>query len=412
MSFTPPDSREYPINDAVRAALEVTRRGCVELLVEADWCRKLARSQATGVPLRIKLGLDPTRPDIHLGHTVVLNKLRQLQDLGHQVIFLIGDFTSLIGDPSGRNTTRPMLTEAEIQTNAQTYYDQAARILNPERTEVCYNSTWCKPLGATGMIGLAAKYTLARMLERDDFTLRYKAGNPISLHELLYPLVQGYDSVALRSDLELGGTDQKFNLLVGRELQKEYGQEPQCVLTMPLLVGLDGVEKMSKSKNNYIGVTEPANTMFAKLMSISDELMWNYFELLSFRSTTDIAALKQSIAAGANPRHAKVALAKELVARFHDVTAAEQAEADFDLRAKGGVPENIPEVSLQGAPLGVGAVLKMAGLVPSTSEAMRLIEQGGVRVEGGTVSDKALKLPQGSYVVQVGKRKFARIILS
>ncbi len=405
-------SSSYPITDAVHAALDVTRRGCDELLVEADWVRKLARSAATGVALRIKLGLDPTRPDIHLGHTVVLNKLRQLQDLGHQVIFLIGDFTTLIGDPSGRNSTRPMLSPEEIQANAQTYYDQAARVLDPERTEIRYNSEWCTPLGATGMIQLAAKYTLARMLERDDFTKRYKAGNPISIHELLYPLMQGYDSVALRSDLELGGTDQKFNLLVGRELQKEYGQEPQCILTMPLLVGLDGVEKMSKSKDNTIGITEAPNTMFAKLLSISDELMWNYYELLSFRPLAEIAGLKHEVGQGRNPRDIKVLLAKEIVSRFHSASAAEAAEADFNLRARGGIPEDIPHIPLQGAPLGIGAVLKNAQLAPSTSEALRLIEQGGVRIDGGVISDKGLKLAPGTFVVQVGKRKFARITLS
>lgn len=401
----------YPITDAVQAALQASKRGCDELLVEPDWCQKLARSAATGVPLRIKLGLDPTRPDIHLGHTVVLNKLRQLQNLGHQVIFLIGDFTTLIGDPSGRNSTRPMLTREEIQANAKTYYDQAARVLNPERTEIRYNSEWCEPLGAVGMIQLAAKYTLARMLERDDFTKRYKSGNPISIHELLYPLMQGYDSVALKSDLELGGTDQKFNLLVGRELQKEYGQEPQCILTMPLLVGLDGVEKMSKSKDNYVAITEPGNTMFAKLMSISDDLMWNYFELLSFRDLSEIVQFKHDINSGRNPREIKVLLAKEIVSRFHDTKAAEQAEYDFNLRAKGGIPDDIAEISLSGAPLGIATILKSAQLVPSTSEAMRMVEQGGVRVDGSAVSDKGLKLVAGTYVVQVGKRKFARVSL-
>ncbi|MFN5803315.1 MAG: tyrosine--tRNA ligase [Burkholderiales bacterium] len=401
----------YPITDAVQAALQTSKRGCDELLVESDWCQKLARSAATGVPLRIKLGLDPTRPDIHLGHTVVLNKLRQLQNLGHQVIFLIGDFTTLIGDPSGRNSTRPMLTREEIQANAKTYYDQAARVLNPERTELRYNSEWCEPLGAVGMIQLAAKYTLARMLERDDFTKRYKSGNPISIHELLYPLMQGYDSVALKSDLELGGTDQKFNLLVGRELQKEYGQEPQCILTMPLLVGLDGVEKMSKSKDNYVAITEPGNTMFAKLMSISDDLMWNYFELLSFRDLSEIVRFKHDINSGRNPREIKVLLAKEIVSRFHDTKAAEQAEYDFNLRAKGGIPDDIAEISLSGAPLGIATILKSAQLVPSTSEAMRMVEQGGVRVDGSAVSDKGLKLSAGTYVVQVGKRKFARVSL-
>jgi tyrosyl-tRNA synthetase len=401
----------YRVTDAVLEALKASKRGCDELLVEADWCQKLARSAAIGRPLRIKLGLDPTRPDIHLGHTVVLNKLRQLQNLGHQVIFLIGDFTTLIGDPSGRNSTRPMLTREEIQANAQTYYDQAARVLNPERTEIRYNSEWSEPLGAAGMIQLAAKYTLARMLERDDFTKRYRGGTPISIHELLYPLMQGYDSVALKSDLELGGTDQKFNLLVGRELQKEYGQEPQCVLTMPLLVGLDGVEKMSKSKDNYVAITEPANTMFAKLMSISDELMWNYFELLSFRDLSEINQFKRDMDAGRNPRDVKVLLAKEIVTRFHDANAAEQAEHDFNLRARGGIPDHIAEITLHGAPVGIATVLKNAQLVASSSEGLRMVEQGGVRINGTPISDKSLKLSAGTYVVQVGKRKFARVTL-
>ena len=297
----------YPITEEVLQALEQTKRGCEELIVEADWIKKLAKSLATKQPLRIKLGLDPTAPDIHLGHTVVLNKLRQLQNLGHTVIFLIGDFTSMIGDPSGRNNTRPPLTKEEIAQNAKTYYNQASLVLDPAKTEVRYNSEWCEPLGASGMIQLAAKYTVARMLERDDFTKRYRSGIPISVHEFLYPLMQGYDSVALRSDLELGGTDQKFNLLVGRELQKEYGQEPQCILTMPLLVGLDGVEKMSKSKGNYIGITEPANQMFSKLLSISDDLMWTYYNLLSFQSISEIEKLKQDILEGKNPKDAKVA---------------------------------------------------------------------------------------------------------
>jgi tyrosyl-tRNA synthetase len=401
----------HPVTDEVRAALAVTLRGCEELLPQPEWIAKLARSQATGVPLRIKLGLDPTAPDIHLGHTVVLNKLRQLQDLGHQVIFLIGDFTSTIGDPSGRNTTRPPLTREQIETNAQTYYKQASLVLDPARTEIRYNSEWCDALGARGMIQLAARYTVARMMERNDFAERFKAGTPISVHEFLYPLMQGYDSVALKSDLELGGTDQKFNLLVGRALQAEYGQEPQCILTMPLLEGLDGVEKMSKSKGNYIGISEPANAMFAKLLSISDTLMWKYFNLLSFRSEAEIAALKAEVEAGRNPKDAKVMLAKEITARFHSAVAADAAEQDFNNRARGGIPDDIPEVSLSGAPLGIGALLKQANLVPSSSEAMRMIEQGGVRVDGSVVSDKSLKLDAGSYVLQVGKRKFARVTL-
>ncbi len=404
-------TKPYPVTPRVLEAMEVTKRGCEELLVEADWLQKLARSEATHKPLRIKLGLDPTAPDIHLGHTVVLNKLRQLQDLGHTVIFLIGDFTSLIGDPSGRNTTRPPLTPEEIAVNAKTYYQQASIILDPSKTEVRYNSEWCDALGARGMITLAAKYTVARMLERDDFTKRYRGGVPISVHEFLYPLMQGYDSVALQSDLELGGTDQKFNLLVGRELQKEYGQEPQCILTMPLLVGLDGVEKMSKSKGNYIGINEPANEMFGKVMSISDELMWSYFTLLSFRPMAEIDLMKQEVAAGRNPRDCKVLLGQEIVARFHSQAAAEKALEDFNHRAKGGVPDDIPALELTGAPLGIAALLKAANLVPSTSEANRNIDQHGVRIDGSVVSDKTLKLEPGTYVVQVGKRRFAKVTL-
>ena len=403
---------KYPVTPEVLAALEQTKRGCDELLVESEWVSKLAKSAATGVPLRIKLGLDPTAPDIHLGHTVVLNKLRQLQDLGHTVIFLIGDFTSLIGDPSGRNATRPPLTKVEIAAHAKTYYQQASLVLDPAKTEIRYNTEWCEPLGASGMIQLAAKYTVARMLERDDFTKRYRGGIPISVHEFLYPLMQGYDSVALKSDLELGGTDQKFNLLVGRELQKEYGQEPQCILTMPLLVGLDGVEKMSKSKGNYIGISEPAGEMFGKIMSISDELMWSYFTLLSFRPVSEIEQMKVDIAAGKNPRDCKVALAQEIVARFHSQAAAEQALEDFNHRAKGGIPDDIPEVCLTGAPLGIGQLLKQAGLVPSTGEALRNVEQGGVKIDGITISDKGLKVEAGTFVLQVGKRRFAKVTLS
>ncbi len=400
------------LTDGVKHALSVTLRGCEELIPQADWVKKLSQSEKTGQPLRIKLGLDPTAPDIHVGHTVVLNKMRQLQDLGHQVIFLIGDFTSLIGDPSGRNNTRPPLTTEQIQANAETYYKQASLVLDPARTEIRYNSEWSLPLGSMGMIQLAAKYTVARMMERNDFHDRFKAGTPISVHEFLYPLMQGYDSVALKSDLELGGTDQKFNLLMGRHLQAEYGQEPQCILTMPLLEGLDGVEKMSKSKNNYIGITEPANSMFAKVLSISDTLMWRWYTLLSFQSLEHIESLKQAIAQGANPKDAKVALAKEITTRFHSAAAADAAEQDFINRSKGGVPDEIPEVSLSGAPLGIGSLLKSAGLAPSTSEANRLIEGGGVRVDGAVVSDKGLKLPVGTFVVQVGKRKFARVSLS
>src|SRR4051812_8850644 len=348
----PPISATFSqtLSDSLREALAISRRGCDELLPESEWIAKLAKSEATGVPLRIKLGLDPTAPDIHIGHTVVLNKLRQLQDLGHTVIFLIGDFTSMIGDPSGRNVTRPPLTREQIEANARTYYAQASLVLDPERTEIRYNSEWSDPLGARGMIELAARYTVARMMERDDFSKRFKAGTPISVHEFLYPLMQGYDSVALRSDLELGGTDQKFNLLVGRALQSEYGQEPQCIMTMPLLEGLDGVEKMSKSKGNYIAISDPANDMFAKLLSISDELMWKYFDLLSSRSEAEIAASRSEVGAGRNPRDVKVELAKEITARFHGRDAAEGGAADFSLRARGGIPDDIPEISLDGSP--------------------------------------------------------------
>lgn len=404
-------TKKFPVTERVREALAVTLRGAEELIPQDEWVQKLARSEATGVALRIKLGLDPTAPDIHIGHTVVLNKMRQLQDLGHQVIFLIGDFTSMIGDPSGRNSTRPPLTAEQIKANAETYRAQADKILDPAKTELRYNSEWSDPLGARGMIQLAAKYTVARMMERNDFHDRFKAGTPISIHEFLYPLMQGYDSVALKSDLELGGTDQKFNLLMGRHLQAEYGQEPQCILTMPLLEGLDGVEKMSKSKNNYIGVTEEPNTMFAKVMSISDTLMWRWFTLLSFRPEAEIARLRQEVEGGRNPRDAKVLLAKEITARFHSAAAADAAEQDFVNRSKGGVPDEIPEVALTGAPLGIAQLLKQAGLAPSTSEANRLVDGGGVRVDSAAVSDKGLKLAAGTYVVQVGKRKFARVTL-
>ena len=393
--------------------MRVALRGCDELLVQAEFQQKLARSIATGVPLRIKLGLDPTAPDIHLGHTVVLNKMRQLQDLGHQVIFLIGGFTSMIGDPSGRNTTRPPLTREQIEANAKTYYAQASMVLDPARTEIRYNSEWSDPLGARGMIQLASRYTVARMMERDDFTKRFKSGVPISVHEFLYPLMQGYDSVALKSDLELGGTDQKFNLLVGRELQKEYGQEPQCILTMPLLEGTDGVDKMSKSKNNYIGISESPDAMFGKLMSISDTLMWRYFELLSFRSMEEIVALEAETQAGRNPRDAKVMLAQEIVARFHSAQAAEEALASFEARFRdGAMPEDMPEVKVAGAPIGILKLLREAGLVASGSEAQRNLEQGGVRIDGVKIEDKGLQLQSGIYVLQVGKRKFARVTVS
>jgi tyrosyl-tRNA synthetase len=401
-----------PISDAVRNALAIIKRGVDELLIESEFAQKLAASEKSGKPLRIKLGLDPTAPDLHLGHTVVLNKMRQLQDLGHTVIFLIGDFTSMIGDPSGRNITRPPLTREQIEQNAKTYFAQASLVLDPARTEIRYNSEWCDQLGARGMIELSSRYTVARILEREDFSKRFKAGTPISVHELLYPLMQGYDSVALKSDLEIGGTDQKFNLLVGRELQKDYGQPQQCILTMPLLEGLDGVEKMSKSKGNYIGITEPGNTMFAKVMSISDVMMWRYYELLSFQPMAEIEKFKQEIEGGRNPRDIKVLLAQEIVERFHSRQAAEDALTDFDHRARGGIPDEIPEVAVSGAPLGIGQLLKQVNLCPSSSEALRMVEQGGVRMDGVTISDKGLKVDAGSFVLQVGKRKFARVTLS
>ncbi|NBW45125.1 MAG: tyrosine--tRNA ligase [Betaproteobacteria bacterium] len=402
-----------PIPDSVQAAMDVARRGADELLVESEFARKLERSAREHKPLRIKLGLDPTAPDLHLGHTVVLNKMRQLQDLGHTVIFLIGDFTATIGDPSGRNTTRPPLTREQIEANAATYYRQASLVLDPQRTEIRYNSEWSDALGARGMIQLAARYTLARMLEREDFTRRYRGGVPISVHELLYPLMQGYDSVALQSDLELGGTDQKFNLLVGRELQKEYGQEPQCILTMPLLVGLDGTDKMSKSKGNTVGITDAPGEMFGKVMSISDVLMWNWYELLSFESLASIEQLRNQVDAGLNPRDVKCRLAREIVARFHSPAAADQAEEAFNARFRGNaIPEDLPEVRLVGAPLGVQQLLRDAQLVTSGTEAQRAIEQRGVKVDGVVVEDRALRLEAGTYVVQIGKRRFARVILT
>jgi tyrosyl-tRNA synthetase len=411
-AVTPSISIHLAISDKVREAMAVTLRGVEELIPQEDWLKKLQKSEKTGIPLRIKLGLDPTAPDIHIGHTVVLNKMRQLQDLGHTVIFLIGDFTTLIGDPSGRNTTRPALSKEQILTNAQTYRDQAFKVLDPAKTELRYNSEWGDALGARGMIQLAGKYTVARMMERDDFTKRFREGQAISVHEFLYPLMQGYDSVALKSDLELGGTDQKFNLLMGRHLQVEYGQEPQCILTMPLLEGLDGVDKMSKSKNNTISITEEPNTMFAKVLSISDVLMWRWYTLLSFKSLAEIEGLKAAVAGGRNPKDAKVMLAKEITTRFHNAAAAESAERDFINRSKGGVPDEIDEVTLSGAPLGITQLIKQAGLAASSGEAGRLIEGGGVRVDSSVVSDKGLKLQAGTYVVQVGKRKFARVTLA
>jgi tyrosyl-tRNA synthetase len=390
-------------------ALAIIKRGCDELLIEQELVEKLK----SGRPLRVKAGFDPTAPDLHLGHTVLLNKLRQLQELGHQVLFLIGDFTGMIGDPTGKSATRPPLTEAQVQKNAKSYAEQVFKILKPEQTEVVFNSKWLTELGAAGMLKLAASQTVARMLERDDFSKRYKSNQPIAIHEFLYPLLQGYDSVALKADIELGGTDQKFNLLMGRELQKQAGQPQQCVLTMPLLEGLDGVNKMSKSLGNYIGVAEPANTIFSKIMSISDELMWRYINLLSFESLETIARWKQDVEAGANPRDIKVRFAQEIVARFHSQAAAEEALNDFNLRSKGGIPEDVPEMSLalEGGSIGIAQLLKQAGLVASTSEAFRAIEQGGVRLDGEKVSDKGLKLSEGVVVAQVGKRKFARVTL-
>ncbi|ACT49316.1 tyrosine--tRNA ligase [Methylovorus glucosotrophus] len=396
---------------ALNEDLALIKRGCDELLIEQELVEKLK----LGRPLRVKAGFDPTAPDLHLGHTVLLNKLRQLQELGHHVLFLIGDFTGMIGDPTGKSATRPPLTAEQVQENAKSYEAQVFKILKPEQTEVVFNSAWISQLGAAGMLKLAATHTVARMLERDDFSKRYKNNQPIAIHEFLYPLLQGYDSVELKADLELGGTDQKFNLLMGRELQKHYGQSPQCVLTMPLLEGLDGVNKMSKSLGNYIGIAEPANDIFSKLMSISDTLMWRYIELLSFESMETIASWKQSVEAGENPRNIKVRFAQELVTRFHSAEAAEQALADFSLRSKGGIPDDVPEVSIALAQdrIGIAALLKQAGLVASTSEALRMIEQGGVKLDSEKVEDKALQLGAGVTVVaQVGKRKFARITIN
>lgn len=391
-------------------SLALIKRGIDDLIGEQELVEKLK----TGTPLRVKAGFDPTAPDLHLGHAVLINKLRQFQDLGHQVLFLIGDFTGMIGDPSGKSVTRPPLTAEQVQKNALTYQEQVFKILKPEQTEVVFNSTWMNELGAAGMLKLASTHTVARMLERDDFEKRYKSNQPIAIHEFLYPLLQGYDSVALKADIELGGTDQRFNLLMGRELQKHYGHAPQSVLTVPLLEGLDGVNKMSKSLGNYIGIAEPANTIFSKLMSVSDDLMWRYIELLSFESLATIAQWREAVAAGENPRTTKVRFAQEIVARFHNRQAAEDALADFELRAKGGVPEDIAEltINIADANIAIGALLKQAGLVTSTSEAIRMIEQGGVKLDSEKVSDKALSLAAGSVVVaQVGKRKFAKITI-
>jgi len=398
------------VNIDINQQLAVIKRGADELLIESELVEKLKKGQ----PLRIKAGFDPTAPDLHLGHTVLINKLRQFQDLGHHILFLIGDFTGMIGDPTGKSTTRPPLTAEQVQENAKSYAAQVFKILKPEQTEVVFNSKWLTELGAAGMLKLAASHTVARMLERDDFTKRYKANQPIAIHEFLYPLLQGYDSVALKSDVELGGTDQKFNLLMGRELQKQAGQSQQCVLTMPLLEGLDGVNKMSKSLGNYIGIAEAPEVIFAKIMSISDELMWRYIELLSFESLETIADWKSGVAAGGNPRDIKVRFAQEIVARFHSQTDAEKALADFQTRSKGGIPDDVPDVSIaiEGDSIGIAQLLKLAGLVASTSEAFRSIEQGGIKLDGEKVADKTLTLNKGvSVVAQVGKRKFANVTI-
>jgi tyrosyl-tRNA synthetase len=398
------------VNIDINQQLAVIKRGADELLIESELVEKLKKSQ----PLRIKAGFDPTAPDLHLGHTVLINKLRQFQDLGHHILFLIGDFTGMIGDPTGKSTTRPPLTAEQVQENAKSYAAQVFKILKPEQTEVVFNSKWLTELGAAGMLKLAASHTVARMLERDDFTKRYKANQPIAIHEFLYPLLQGYDSVALKADLELGGTDQKFNLLMGRELQKQAGQSQQCVLTMPLLEGLDGVNKMSKSLGNYIGIAEAPEVIFAKIMSISDELMWRYIELLSFESLQTIADWKSTVAAGGNPRDIKVRFAQEIVARFHSQADAEKALADFQTRSKGGIPDDVPDVSvtIEGDSIGVAQLLKLAGLVASTSEAFRSIEQGGIKLDGEKITDKTLTLDKGvSVIAQVGKRKFANVTI-
>lgn len=409
------EEKKYEVTPEIKEAMATIARGTDTLLIESELEQKLARAKATGTKLRCKLGLDPTAPDIHVGHTVVLNKLRQLQDLGHTVIFLIGDFTAAIGDPTGRNTTRPPLSPEQIKVNAETYLEQAAHVIDIEKAEVRWNSEWCNQLGATGLIQLASRYTVARLLERDDFAKRFSEQLPIAVHELIYPLMQGYDSVALHADLELGGSDQRFNLLVGRELQRQYGQEPQCILTMPLLVGLDGVNKMSKSKHNYIGITETADEMFGKVMSISDTLMWDWYNLLSLKSNAAIAELKSECENGRNPRDAKVLLAKEIVARFHDDKAADAAEVEFNNRFRAGaVPSDIPEVNVA-APdgeIGIARLIKEAGLCPSTGEANRNIDQGGVRLEGERISDRGLKVKPGTYTLQVGKRRWAKVTVS
>jgi tyrosyl-tRNA synthetase len=396
------------VNTDIEQSLAIIKRGADELLIEAELIEKFKKGQ----PLRIKAGFDPTAPDLHLGHTVLINKLKQFQDLGHQILFLIGDFTGMIGDPTGKSATRPPLTPEQVQENAKSYAEQVFKILDKDKTEIVFNSHWLTDLGAAGMLKLAASHTVARMLERDDFSKRFKNNQPIAIHEFMYPLLQGYDSVALKADVEIGGTDQKFNLLMGRELQKQAGQSQQCVLTMPLLEGLDGVNKMSKSLGNYIGINEPPEIIFAKLMSISDDLMWRYIELLSFESLETIAEWKAQIAAGENPRNIKVRFAQEIVARFHSQADAEKALSDFQTRAKGGIPDDVPEVNvaIEGESIGIAQLLKMAGLVESTSEAMRAIQQGGVKIDSVKVEDKSLSINKGaSFVAQVGKRKFAKI---
>ncbi len=394
----------------IEEQLKQIKRGSEELLVETELVEKLKK----GKPLRVKAGFDPTAPDIHLGHTVLINKLKHFQDLGHHVLFLIGDFTGMIGDPTGKSMTRPPLTADQVQANAKSYAEQVFKVLDKDKTGIVFNSAWLKDLGAAGMLKLAASHTVARMLERDDFSKRFGSNQPIAIHEFMYPLLQGYDSVALKADVEIGGTDQKFNLLMGRELQKQAGESQQCVLTMPLLEGLDGVNKMSKSLGNYIGISEAPETIFSKIMSVSDELMWRYIDLLSFESLEQIEQWKQAVADGENPRNIKVGFAKEIVTRFYDAGAADKALEDFQTRAKGGIPDEIPEVRLtiEGDVIGVSQMLKMAGLVASTSEAMRMIKQGGVKLDSTKLEDKNLQLSKGTVVVaQVGKRKFAKVIL-
>ena len=397
---------------SVEESLALIKRGADELLIESELAEKLK----SGRPLRVKAGFDPTAPDLHLGHTVLINKMRHFQELGHHILFLIGDFTGMIGDPSGKNAARPPLSREQVLENAKTYQDQVFKILDPEKTEICFNSKWIEPLGASGMIRLAAQYTVARMLERDDFAKRYRGGQPIAIHEFIYPLCQGYDSVAMKADVELGGTDQKFNLLVGRELQKHYGQSPQCVLMMPLLEGLDGVNKMSKSLGNYVGISEPPREIFGKLMSVTDDLMWRYYDLLSFRSAEEIARLRREVGEGRNPRDVKVMFAQEIVTRFHGAVAAVDALADFEARFKqGAIPDDIAEVTLASIDggLSIVQVLRQAGLTASTSEAMRMIAQGGVKADGEKVGDKDVLIPSGvTLVLQVGKRKFAKVTVS